>query len=101
MVGLFRTTCLVVMIVGNLGDTISTYLCAKRYGTQSERNPIVRGLMNTIGIVPSMIMKFVLHILLAYWIYTTQYWWVNLIIGVPYVLVSYNNFKQAYKKEKQ
>jgi len=91
---------LVVMIIGNLGDSISTYLCAKRLGIQRETNPIVRGLMDTIGILATMIIKFVALTILAVLIYPTPYWWVNFVIGVPYTAAAVNNFRKYYKEKK-
>ena len=94
MAGLFKISCLVILIVGNLGDSISTYLCAKRLGIQGETNPIVRGFMDTIGILTTMIIKFVALTILAVLIYPTPYWWVNFVIGVPYTAAAINNFRK-------
>jgi hypothetical protein len=85
MTGLFRIACLVILIIGNLGDSTSTYLCTKRLGIQGETNP-------------TMIIKFVALTILAVLIYPTPYWWVNFVIGVPYNAAAINNFRKYKEK---
>jgi len=102
MVGFFRIIFLIVMLVGNLGDAISTYQCTRVLGVQSERNPIVRGLMEVLGVIPAMVLKVLLFSGLAIWVCSSVVWWANLVMGIPYCWVTVHNFKVVAKaKESQ
>jgi len=98
MVGLIKIICLLIFLLGSLGDSISTYICAKRFGIQGERNPIIRGLMDTIGILPSMIIKFLLLGILGVAVYTKPFAWINLLIGVAYMIATVHNLRQVKEK---
>ena len=99
MTGLIKLICLLIFLLGSLGDSISTYICAKRFGIQGEKNPIVRGFMDTIGVLPTMIIKFVALTAMAVLVYPTPYWWVNFVIGVPYTAAAINNFQELKKSQ--
>jgi len=99
MTGLIKLICLLIFLLGSLGDSVSTYICAKRFGIQGEKNPIVRGLMDVLGVLPAIILKFILLGVLGVALYTKPYAWVNLIIGVAYMYATIHNFQELKKSQ--
>ena len=97
---MFRVMCLVVMLVGNAADAISTYFAAKALGIQGESNPVLRGLMNAIGIVPTLIIKLAVFSWLALALYSRPYYWASLFVGIPYLLAAYNNVAKVMSQKR-
>lgn len=91
---------LLVLLIGNLADAVSTYFASRAMGIDGETNPVIRGFMHTIGVIPTMIVKIIFFSFIGVLIFNTEYGWINLLIGAPYALAAYNNIQKTRRAKR-
>ncbi len=88
-----------VFLILNILDAISTYKVVKRTSYMSEKNPIARFVIKKVGtikgimIIKSMIIVIMPMIIYAYIISKKEIIYVLIFMNILYFLVVFNNFR--------
>lgn len=77
----------------NIADAVTTYIALKRIANAVEGNPVLRFLMDKLGLMGALIAKMVVVIGATYVAYDYGQYWPFIVLSVLYALIVYNNLK--------
>lgn len=77
----------------NIADAVTTYVALKRIANAVEGNPVLRFLMDKLGLMGALIAKMVVVIGTTYVAYDYGQYWPFIVLSVLYALIVYNNLK--------
>lgn len=82
-----------LLIALNIADAVTTYIALKRIANAVEGNPVLRFLMDKLGLMGALIAKMVVVIGATYVAYDYGQHWPFVVLCALYAFIVYNNLK--------